>query len=166
MCIRDRSHRERSSRDNWIRGACALSLEVLSQFPCRKWELTCLPPWVAKEKMGTLLLASEMPVPIPRSRTVLYSMLPSFNPSEPSELSDSGTERSNSYHEMLLAFMQLGVGYLCISILYWTKVHHSAIATLIYPIVMCSYVSASNILEIVEVNICQSAACQACVTDT
>ena len=57
-------------------------------------------------------------VPIPRSRTVLYSMLPSFNPSEPSELSDSGTERSNSYHEMLLAFMQLGVGYLCISILY------------------------------------------------
>jgi hypothetical protein len=54
-------------------------------------------------------------VPIPRSRTVLYSMLPSFNPSEPSELSDSGTERSNSYHE---AFMQLGVGYLCISILY------------------------------------------------
>ena len=47
-----------------------LSLEVLSQFPCRKWELTCLPPWVAKEKMGTLLLASEMPVPIPRNRTV------------------------------------------------------------------------------------------------
>jgi len=30
-----------------------------------------LPPWVAKEKMGTLLLASEMPVPIPRSRTVM-----------------------------------------------------------------------------------------------
>ena len=29
-----------------------------------------MPPWVAKEKMGTLLLASEMPVPIPRSRTV------------------------------------------------------------------------------------------------
>ena len=26
--------------------------------------------WVAKEKIGTLLLASEMPVPIPRSRTV------------------------------------------------------------------------------------------------
>ena len=26
--------------------------------------------WVAKEKLGTLLLASEMPVPIPRSRTV------------------------------------------------------------------------------------------------
>jgi hypothetical protein len=25
---------------------------------------------VAKEKMGTLLLASEMPVPIPRNRTV------------------------------------------------------------------------------------------------
>ena len=32
--------------------------------------LTCLPPWVAKEKIGTLLLASEMPVPIPRNRTV------------------------------------------------------------------------------------------------
>ena len=47
-----------------------LSLEVLSQFPCRKWELTCLPPWVAKEEMGTLLLASEMSVPIPRNRTV------------------------------------------------------------------------------------------------
>ena len=30
------------------------------------WELTCLPPWVAKEEMGTLLLASETPVPIPR----------------------------------------------------------------------------------------------------
>ena len=30
-----------------------------------------MPPWVAKEKMGTLLLASEMPVPIPRSRTVV-----------------------------------------------------------------------------------------------
>ena len=31
-----------------------------------------MPPWVAKEKMGTLLLASEMPVSIPRShgRTV------------------------------------------------------------------------------------------------
>jgi hypothetical protein len=29
-----------------------------------------LPSWVAKEKMGTLLLASEMPVPIPRNRTV------------------------------------------------------------------------------------------------
>ena len=29
-----------------------------------------MPPWVAKEKIGTLLLASEMPVPIPRSRTV------------------------------------------------------------------------------------------------
>jgi hypothetical protein len=33
-----------------------------------------LPPlvynWVAKEKIGTLLLASEMPVPIPRSCTV------------------------------------------------------------------------------------------------
>ena len=26
---------------------------------------TCLPPWVTKEKIGTLLLASEMPVPIP-----------------------------------------------------------------------------------------------------
>ena len=34
----------------------------------RKWELTCVRPWVAKEKMGTLLLASEMPVPIPRNR--------------------------------------------------------------------------------------------------
>ena len=31
-----------------------------------------MPPWVAKEKIGTLLLASETPVPIPRSRTVLY----------------------------------------------------------------------------------------------
>ena len=31
-----------------------------------------MPPWVAKEKMGTLLLASEMPVPIPRNRTVLF----------------------------------------------------------------------------------------------
>ena len=30
-----------------------------------------MPPWVAKEKIGTLLLASEMPVPIPRSRTVV-----------------------------------------------------------------------------------------------
>ena len=29
-----------------------------------------MPPWVAKEKIETLLLASEMPVPIPRSRTV------------------------------------------------------------------------------------------------
>ena len=29
-----------------------------------------MPPWVAKERIGTLLLASEMPVPIPRSRTV------------------------------------------------------------------------------------------------
>ena len=29
-----------------------------------------MPHWVAKEKIGTLLLASEMPVPIPRSRTV------------------------------------------------------------------------------------------------
>ena len=29
-----------------------------------------MPPWVAKEKMGTLLLASEMSVPIPRNRTV------------------------------------------------------------------------------------------------
>ena len=42
--------------------------------PCRKWELTCLPPWVAKERMGTLLLAQKtecgMPVPIPRSRAV------------------------------------------------------------------------------------------------
>ena len=41
-----------------------------TQFLCRKWELACLPPWVAKEKIGFLLLASEMPVPIPRSRTV------------------------------------------------------------------------------------------------
>ena len=40
------------------------------QFLCRKWELTCLPPWVAKEKIGTLLLASEMPVPISRLPTV------------------------------------------------------------------------------------------------
>ena len=30
-----------------------------------------MPPWVAKEKMGTLLLASEMPVPIPRYSTVV-----------------------------------------------------------------------------------------------
>ena len=29
-----------------------------------------MPPWVAKEKIETLLLASEMPVSIPRSRTV------------------------------------------------------------------------------------------------
>ena len=29
-----------------------------------------MPPWAAKEKIGTLLLASEMPVPIPRSSTV------------------------------------------------------------------------------------------------
>ena len=29
-----------------------------------------MPPWVAKEKMGTLLLASEMPVAIPWRRTV------------------------------------------------------------------------------------------------
>ena len=28
-------------------------------------------PWVVKEKMGTLLLASEMPVPIPRCSTVV-----------------------------------------------------------------------------------------------
>ena len=42
----------------------------LSEFLSLAWELTCLPPWVAKEKMGTLLLASEMPVPIPRNRTV------------------------------------------------------------------------------------------------
>jgi hypothetical protein len=27
--------------------------------------------WVAKEKIGTLLLASEMPLPIPPSRTVV-----------------------------------------------------------------------------------------------
>jgi len=32
----------------------------------QKWKLTCLPPWVAKEKIETLLLASEMPVSIPR----------------------------------------------------------------------------------------------------
>ena len=31
-----------------------------------------MPPWVAKEKIETLLLASEMPVSIPRSRTVLH----------------------------------------------------------------------------------------------
>ena len=31
-----------------------------------------MPPWVAKEKIGTLLLASEMQVPIPRSRTVRW----------------------------------------------------------------------------------------------
>ena len=29
-----------------------------------------MPHWVAKEKIGTLLLASEMPVPIPLNRTV------------------------------------------------------------------------------------------------
>ena len=33
-----------------------------------------MPPRVAKEKIGTLLLASEMPVPIPRSRTVLLEL--------------------------------------------------------------------------------------------
>ena len=32
--------------------------------------LACLPAWVAMEKMETLLLASEMPVSISRSRTV------------------------------------------------------------------------------------------------
>ena len=31
-----------------------------------------MPRWVAKGRIGTLLLASEIPVPIPRSRTVLY----------------------------------------------------------------------------------------------
>ena len=30
-----------------------------------------MPPWVAKEKIETLLLASEMPVSIPPSRTVV-----------------------------------------------------------------------------------------------
>ena len=43
----------------------------------------CLPPkpcqfplgrWVAKEKIETLLLASEMPVSIPRSRTVEWAV--------------------------------------------------------------------------------------------
>ena len=29
-----------------------------------------MPPWVSKEKISTLLLASEMPVSISRSRTV------------------------------------------------------------------------------------------------
>ena len=29
-----------------------------------------MPPWVPKVEMGTLLFASEMPVPIPRTRTV------------------------------------------------------------------------------------------------
>ena len=29
-----------------------------------------MPLWIAKEKIGTLLLASEMPVPISRRRTV------------------------------------------------------------------------------------------------
>ena len=29
-----------------------------------------MPPRVVKEEIGTLLLASEMPVPIPRNRTV------------------------------------------------------------------------------------------------
>ena len=47
-----------------------------TQFLCRKWELTCLPPWVAKEEMGILLLASEMPIPIPRNRTVALFMIP------------------------------------------------------------------------------------------
>ena len=31
-----------------------------------------MPLWVAKGKIGTLLLASEMPVPIPRNRTVWH----------------------------------------------------------------------------------------------
>ena len=35
-----------------------------------------MPPWVAKEEMGTLLLASEMSVPIPRNRTVSCPGLP------------------------------------------------------------------------------------------
>ena len=35
-----------------------------------------MPPWAAKEEMGNLLLASEMPVPIPRSRTVHSLVLP------------------------------------------------------------------------------------------
>ena len=30
-----------------------------------------MPPWVTKEEMGTLLLDSEMPVPIPLNRTVI-----------------------------------------------------------------------------------------------
>ena len=37
--------------------------------------LTCLPPWVAKEKIGTLLLASEIPVPIQLTRTVVMAPL-------------------------------------------------------------------------------------------
>jgi len=41
-----------------LKSACRepdLSLSGLDPFLCRKWELTCLPPWVAKEKIGTLL---------------------------------------------------------------------------------------------------------------
>ena len=48
------------------RQARSVGSRASTEFPCPKWELTCLPPWVAKEKMGTLLLASEMPIPIPR----------------------------------------------------------------------------------------------------
>ena len=33
-----------------------------------------MPPWVAKGKIGTLLLASEMPVPISWLRTVALSL--------------------------------------------------------------------------------------------
>ena len=46
-------------------------LWALTQFPCRKKKLTCLPPWVTKEKIETLLLASEMPVSKLRLRTVV-----------------------------------------------------------------------------------------------
>ena len=33
-----------------------------------------MPPWVAKEKIETLLLAPEMPVFIPHSRTVTLTL--------------------------------------------------------------------------------------------
>ena len=53
-----------------LKSACRepdLSLSGLDPVPLSKIG-THLPPWVAKEKIATLLLASEMLVPIPPSR--------------------------------------------------------------------------------------------------
>jgi hypothetical protein len=49
------------------RGAESAPVQAyLSEFlSLSEFLFTCLPPWVTKEKIGTLLLASEMPVPIP-----------------------------------------------------------------------------------------------------
>ena len=57
----------------WRLFLITLSLS-LSLSLCQKWEFPCLLLRVAKEKIGTLLLASEMPVPIPRYCTCWHRM--------------------------------------------------------------------------------------------